>query len=60
LPIGLDGNVGGFADYWLDNQRIVFTHTEVDDAYRGRGWPGSSRARCSTPPGSAPDGHAAV
>ncbi len=35
--ITVDGNVAGFADYQLDKGRIVFTHTEVDDAYQGQG-----------------------
>jgi predicted GNAT family acetyltransferase len=33
----LDGRLAGFADYVLDAGRIVFTHTEVDDAFAGRG-----------------------
>lgn len=33
----LDGEVAGTADYELDAGRITITHTEVDDAYGGRG-----------------------
>lgn len=42
----LDGALGGFAAYVLreDPARIVFTHTEVDPAFEGRGV-GSAIAR---------------
>jgi predicted GNAT family acetyltransferase len=33
----VDGALGGFAQYRLRPGRIVFTHTEVDDAYEGHG-----------------------
>ena len=33
----VDGALGGFAEYRLRPGRIVFTHTEVDDAYEGHG-----------------------
>jgi hypothetical protein len=33
----IDGSVIGIAEYELGPQRIVFTHTEVDDAYEGQG-----------------------
>jgi predicted GNAT family acetyltransferase len=33
----VDGRLAGFAAYELDGDRIVFTHTEVDDAYEGQG-----------------------
>jgi len=33
----VDGVLGGFAQYRLRPGRIVFTHTEVDDAYEGHG-----------------------
>jgi predicted GNAT family acetyltransferase len=33
----VDGALGGFAAYRLAPGRIVFTHTEVDDAYEGHG-----------------------
>jgi uncharacterized protein len=33
----VDGELAGFAAYQLDGDRIVFTHTEVDDAYEGQG-----------------------
>jgi uncharacterized protein len=32
-----DGRVAGFAEYQLSGPVIVFTHTEVDDAYEGQG-----------------------
>ena len=31
------GVVAGFAEYERHDDRIVFTHTEVDDAFEGRG-----------------------
>jgi predicted GNAT family acetyltransferase len=33
----LGDEVAGFAEYTLDGDRIVFTHTEVDPAYEGEG-----------------------
>ena len=35
----VDGELAGFSEYVLDDRRgrIIFTHTEVDDAYEGRG-----------------------
>lgn len=32
-----DGEVAGFAAYRLDGAKVIFTHTEVDDAYEGEG-----------------------
>lgn len=43
---GADGELAGFAAYEIDGHAIVFTHTEVDDAYEGQGV-GSSLARGS-------------
>lgn len=40
----LDGRLAGFADYELPDGRIVFTHTEVDEAFEGQGV-GSALAR---------------
>ena len=40
----LDGELAGFADYELSEHAIVFTHTEVDDAFEGKGV-GSALAR---------------
>ncbi|KGN37107.1 GNAT family N-acetyltransferase [Knoellia subterranea] len=40
----LGGDLAGFAAYRLDGDRIVFTHTEVDPAFEGKGI-GSSLAR---------------
>ena len=33
----LDGALAGFAQYQLANELVVFTHTEVDPAYEGKG-----------------------
>jgi uncharacterized protein len=33
----VDGELAGFSNYVLDAGRIVFTHTEVDDAFAGHG-----------------------
>jgi predicted GNAT family acetyltransferase len=33
----IDGQLAGFADYHLRSSSIVFTHTEVDDAFEGKG-----------------------
>lgn len=33
----LDGALAGFAEYELSERVIVFKHTEVDDAYAGKG-----------------------
>jgi predicted GNAT family acetyltransferase len=40
----VDGEVAGTAEYELEEGRIVFTHTVVDDAYEGQGV-GSTLAR---------------
>lgn len=40
----VDGELAGFAAYELDDRRIVFTHTEVDDRFEGHGV-GSTLAR---------------
>lgn len=40
----LDGKLAGVADYRLDGDVVVLTHTEVDDAYEGQGV-GSALAR---------------
>ena len=37
FEIRLDGELAGSAFYRLQADRIVFTHTEVDSAYEGRG-----------------------
>ncbi len=39
--VTVDGAVAGFAAYRLHGDRIVFTHTEVDDAYEGQGLGGA-------------------
>ncbi len=31
------GALAGFSEYELDDKRIIFTHTEVDDSYEGQG-----------------------
>jgi uncharacterized protein len=33
----IDGQLAGFAEYHLRSSSIVFTHTEVDDAFEGHG-----------------------
>ena len=33
----VDGELAGFAEYRLTEDTIVFTHTEVDSAFEGRG-----------------------
>lgn len=33
----LDGELAGFAEYQLTDQLIIFTHTEVDPSFEGRG-----------------------
>jgi uncharacterized protein len=40
----VDGELAGFAEYVLDGERIVFTHTEVEDRCEGEGI-GSTLAR---------------
>ena len=32
-----DGHLAGFATYRLEGDRVLFEHTAVDAAYRGRG-----------------------
>lgn len=38
--ITVDGTLAGFADYRERDGRIVITHSEIDDAYQGRGLAG--------------------
>jgi predicted GNAT family acetyltransferase len=33
----VDGELAGFAAYKLNPGRVVFTHTEIDDAFGGKG-----------------------
>lgn len=33
----VDGRLAGFAEYMIANKLIIFTHTEVDPAYEGKG-----------------------
>lgn len=40
----IDGELAGFAEYQMTDKLVVFTHTEVSDAYEGRGI-GSALAR---------------
>jgi uncharacterized protein len=35
--VSVDGALAGFAAYRIHGDRIVFTHTEVDDAWEGKG-----------------------
>lgn len=37
----VDGELAGFAEYHLRSSSIVFTHTEVDPAFEGKGVAGS-------------------
>jgi predicted GNAT family acetyltransferase len=37
FEIVADGQVAGFADYQLRGDSILFTHTEIDEAYEGKG-----------------------
>lgn len=39
--VRVDGALAGFAAYRRREGRIVFTHTEVDDAYAGQGLGGA-------------------
>jgi predicted GNAT family acetyltransferase len=40
----VDGELAGFAEYELTDDAVVFTHTEVEDAFEGQGI-GSTLAR---------------
>lgn len=40
----LDGELAGFAEYQLTDALVVFTHTEVDERFEGKGV-GSALAR---------------
>ncbi|WP_309071122.1 GNAT family N-acetyltransferase [Arthrobacter sp.] len=42
--VNLDGAPAGFAAYRLRDNRVIFTHTEVDSAFEGHGL-GSALAR---------------
>ena len=42
----VEGEVAGFSAYQLTDLLVVFTHTEVDDAYEGQGV-GSALARAA-------------
>lgn len=33
----VDGRLAGFAEYMIANKLIIFTHTEVDPEYEGKG-----------------------
>lgn len=37
FEVRLDGELGGSAYYRRRDDRVVFTHTEVDEAFEGRG-----------------------
>jgi predicted GNAT family acetyltransferase len=37
FEIVADGTVAGFVDYQLRGDSIMFTHTQVDEAYEGKG-----------------------
>jgi uncharacterized protein len=40
FEITVAGRLAGFTEYYTPAARIVFTHTEVDEAYQGRGLAG--------------------
>lgn len=42
----IDGDLAGFAEYQLADGLIVFTHTEVDESFEGKGV-GSALARAA-------------
>jgi uncharacterized protein len=37
FELAVDGRLAGFAEYRLQPGRVVFTHTEIDDAHQGQG-----------------------
>jgi predicted GNAT family acetyltransferase len=37
FEIRVDGELAGFADYSHMGDRVIFRHTEISDAYEGRG-----------------------
>jgi predicted GNAT family acetyltransferase len=37
FEIRVDGELAGFADYSRMGDRVIFRHTEIHDAYEGRG-----------------------
>ncbi|MDZ7675594.1 MAG: GNAT family N-acetyltransferase [Acidimicrobiales bacterium] len=41
FEVQVDGAVAGFADYRREDERVVITHTEVDDAFEGQGLAGA-------------------
>ena len=41
FEIHVDGRLAGFAVYRIQPGTITFTHTEIDDAYEGRGLGGT-------------------
>ncbi len=49
FEISVDGALAGFAVYRLRPDRIIFVHTEIDDAYAGQGLGGKlARAALDT------------
>ena len=44
FEVRVDGELAGFAEYSRMGERLVFRHTEISDAYEGRGL-GSQLAR---------------
>lgn len=42
----LDGELAGFAEYQLTDALVIFTHTEVDEKFEGKGV-GSALARAA-------------
>lgn len=37
FEIHVDGDLAGFTDYWEDGDVRIFPHTEIDQAFLGRG-----------------------
>jgi predicted GNAT family acetyltransferase len=37
FEVRVDGDLAGFANYREEGERVVFTHTEIDDAFEGHG-----------------------
>jgi uncharacterized protein len=41
FEIHVDGKLAGFAEYRVEPGTITFTHTQIDEAYEGRGLAGT-------------------
>ena len=47
-----DSELAGFAQYHLRDAEIAFTHTQIDDRFRGQGMASASCSPAWTRPGS--------